>query len=256
MKELNICYWGGNGNWGDELNKVLCQSISGKPVNKISVNCDDSTFRYYCVGSILQSAKSDNFEVWGTGFMRSNGSIKFKPNKVHAVRGPLTRDLLLKQNIDCPEIYGDPALLYPKFYKPKITKKYKFGLIPHYVDVNHPWVKSFIGNKYVKIINIKNFNINEFVDEVNECEIILSSSLHGIICGDSYSIPSYWVELSDKVIGNGFKFRDYFSSVGRPLNDPIRPNLTDKIMDISHHFYDYKINIDLNKLLEVCPFKK
>ena len=95
-----------------------------------------------------------------------------------------------------------------------------------------------------------------FVNEVNQCQIILSSSLHGIICGDSYGIPSYWIELSNKVIGKGFKFNDYFASVGRPLNDPIRPNLTDRIKDISHHFYDYEIDINLEKLLEACPFKK
>ena len=28
MKDLNICYWSGSGNWGDELNKDLCEAIS------------------------------------------------------------------------------------------------------------------------------------------------------------------------------------------------------------------------------------
>jgi len=256
MNKLNICYWGVNGNWGDEMNKALCESISGKKVNKISLNDVNSTFRYYCVGSILQSVPSDNFEVWGTGFMHSDSNVKYIPNKVHAVRGPLTRNLLLKQKIECPEVYGDPALLYPNYYKPNISKRYKYGIIPHYVDINNHWVKKFKNNSNVKIINIKNFNTNNFVDEVNECEIILSSSLHGIICGDSYGIPSYWIKLSDRVGGNGFKFKDYFASVGRPLLDPIIPTQRDKIKDIRHYFYDYKIDIDLNKLLEACPFKK
>lgn len=254
--KLNICWWGGNGNWGDELNRVLCKNISGKEINKIKVNDISEEFRYYCIGSILQSPKGGNFEVWGTGFMRSNGSVKYKPNKVHAVRGPLTRDLLLKQGIDCPEIYGDPALLYPRFYKPNVEKKYKYGIIPHYVDANNPWVLQFKNNKNVKIIDIKDWSINRFVDEVNQCETILSSSLHGIICGDSYGIPSYWIELSDKVHGAGFKFRDYFSSVNRPILDPIRPNLNQRIIDISNHFYKYKIDIDLDKLFNACPFKK
>lgn len=256
MNLINITWWGNNGNWGDELNKALCEKISNKKVNKINLNENNSTFRYYCIGSVLQTVSSSNYEVWGTGFMHNNSSVKFKPNKVHAVRGPLTQELLLKQNIECPNIYGDPALLYPMFYKPNVIKKYRYGIIPHYVDYNHEWVQKFKLNKEVKIINIKNWNINEFVDEINECEIILSSSLHGIICADSYGIPSYWIELSDRVLGNGFKFFDYFKSVKRDNDEPIKPKFSDRIIDFSSAFHKYKIDINLDLLYSVCPFKK
>ncbi len=256
MNDLNVCWWGNNGNWGDQLNKVLCSKISGKNINRINLTTTNNIFRYYCVGSILQTPCSPNFEVWGSGFSsKERSKLKFKPNKIHAVRGPLTRELLLLQDIDCPEIYGDPALLYPFFYKPNVTKKYKYGIIPHYVDADNIWVNKYKHNKNVKIINILNHNTDKFVDDINECEILLSSSLHGIIAGDAYGIPSYWIELSDKVLGNGFKFRDYFSSVNRPLYDPIKPKLNDYIKDFSHNFYEYKINIDLEKLYNSCPFK-
>lgn len=193
----------------------------------------------------------------GTGFMHSTSKIPFKPNIIHAVRGPLTRELLLKQKYECPETYGDPALLYPRFYKPNIIKKFKYGIVPHYIDKKNSWVNSFKNNPEVKIIDVLDYNINRFVDELNECEIILSSSLHGIICADSYDIPAYWIELSNKVQGNGFKFKDYFMSVNRPIIDPIKPNnYNNKIKDISKYFYDYKINIDLDKLYNACPFKK
>ena len=152
-------------------------------------------------------------------------------------------------------------MLYTKlFHKPQTKKKYKYGIIPHYIDQKTPWLKQFSKNPDVKIIDIitpaEEKHINRFIDEVNECEIILSSSLHGIILGDSLGIPSYWIELSNKVIGKGFKFADYFASVKRPIVPPIIPNELDRIKDISSAFHDYKIDIDLDLLYSVCPFKK
>lgn len=63
-----------------------------------------------------------NTEVWGAGIISENSLLKEKPSKVYAVRGPLTRQRLIKEGIDCPEIYGDPALLIPYYYRPKVTK--------------------------------------------------------------------------------------------------------------------------------------
>jgi pyruvyltransferase len=56
----------------------------------------------------------------------------------------------------------------------------------------------------------------KFVKQIHECEYILSSSLHGIIIADSYGIPAYHIELSDKIIGGQWKFKDYYESVKRP----------------------------------------
>lgn len=244
--------WATLPNWGDTINPILIEKISGIKPTLVKNNPD-----YLCVGSILSWA-TKNTIVWGSGFIAKDRKIKYDID-IRAVRGPLTRNMVLEQGYNCPEIYGDPALLYPRFYKPNIQKKYRFGIIPHYVDQNSKWLNQFLNNANVKIIDIKVPSderfINKFVDEVNECEIILSSSLHGIIAADAYGIPSYWIELSNNVIGNGFKFRDYFSSVGRPNIEPFRPNYTDKIKDFSSDFYKYDINIDLDLLYEACPFK-
>jgi pyruvyltransferase len=253
MNYINLTWWGTNGNWGDELNPFLVNKISGREIKRIENNSDD--FRYYCIGSILQTINSSNFEIWGTGFIDSGSKLKFKPNKIHSVRGPLTRKLLIEQGFDCPEVYGDPALLYPLFYRPEnINKKYKYGIIPHYIDRENEWVKKVEAQSDVKVINILDKSINKFIDEIHECDFLLSSSLHGIIAGDSYGIPSYWIEISNKVQGKGFKFKDYLESVERNI-EPIVIKYEDKLEDISKNFYEYKIKIDLKKLYESCPFK-
>jgi pyruvyltransferase len=245
--------WATSANWGDSLNPILIEKISGR--KPILANTNPN---YLCIGSVLQWAGPSTI-VWGTGFIGEDRRLSYKVD-IRAVRGPLTRNIILNQGYDCPEVYGDPALLYTKFYKPKTKKKYQYGIIPHYIDQKSPWLNQFKNNPNVKIIDIvvpsEEHRINRFIDEVNECEVILSSSLHGIILGDSLGIPSYWIELSDKVIGKGFKFTDYFLSVNRPVVNPIIPNSLDRIKDISSAFYKYKINIDLDLLYSVCPFKR
>jgi pyruvyltransferase len=175
------------------------------------------------------------------------------PKKISAVRGPLTRKRIIKTGIECPEIYGDPALLYPKIYKPNITKKYKLGIIPHYIEKENNFLKNFKKIPEIKLIDIEG-PINSVVDDICSCKYIASSSLHGIILADAYCVSSVWIKFSDNVWGEGFKFRDYFLSVRRSETEPLVISEETMVDDIYNSFYNYKVDIDLNELLDVCPF--
>jgi pyruvyltransferase len=253
---LDRLFWSGpkKPNWGDILNRTLFRKISNN--TPVWTNFNSNERYYMCIGSILEKA-TPNSIIWGSGFMHQNGTVFSNPPDseftVTAVRGPLSREKLIEQGINCPEVYGDPALLYPRFYNPSVKKKYKWGIIPHYADWNNPMIEMWKDKKSegVKVINILNQNPKKFVNEVLECEIILSSSLHGIICGDAYGIPSYWIKLSDLVLGNGFKFKDYFASVKRLDENPIEWDGSFDNLDL----IPYVIDIDLDKLFDVCPFK-
>lgn len=270
MSHKNLVWWDGDlsfpncniYNWGDWLNPWLFSKISGTPIediNRISLYDEEETPRYYMVGSILDFPCSSNYEVWGAGFGHYNGSVpKYTPTKIHSVRGPLTRKKLIQDsNQSVPEIYGDPALLLPRYYTPKVKKEYKYGIIQHFSHKNiNGWVSKYRNNPNVNVIDIQNRSITGFIDEVNKCETILSSALHGIICGDAYGIPSYHINFDQDGKYNWFKFNDYYLSVGRPLTKPIHiDNDSIDINDMFPPLYNYFIDIDLEKLLDVCPFK-
>lgn len=57
--------------------------------------------------------------VWGAGFQ--NPQDTFGEGTVLAVRGPLTDDELMKRGYNKCGVYGDPGLLMPLIYQPKIT---------------------------------------------------------------------------------------------------------------------------------------
>lgn len=254
MQGFNLTWWTGEGgkNFGDAISPIIAEAISGKKANLVPVGDKSEVHRFLSTGSILPCT-APNYEVWGSGIMHEDAKIEVKPKAVHAVRGKLTREVLLKNGVECPEVYGDPCLLYPLFYKPIRRKRFRIGIIPHYVDQDNEWVKKFSQNPFVKVINILN-EPQQVVREVIECDMIFSSSLHGVIVGDAYGIPSYWIELSNKVHGKGFKFRDYFSSVNRPMLPAIDPQKFETTNRLEREAYNYHLEIDLVKLLKSCPF--
>ncbi len=246
------CRQSRRGNFGDMLSPVLTKSLSGK--NAVFRNTGS---RLFAVGSLLKFADRGD-TVWGTGFISATDKCK-RGLDIRAVRGPLTRDIIRKQGFDCPEVYGDPGLLLPALYpqlkqgmKHKQERKQKgIGIIPHYVDYER--VRSQLAHKGFRVIDIR-AGIDQVIKAATQCEVLLCSSLHGCILGESYGIPTAWVELSDKVVGKGFKFRDYYASTDRA------PECVDwrKRIDI-----DCAVNmaldlsppkIELNPLLDAFPY--
>ena len=238
-------------NWGDALSPVLCSMLSGKPVKKMLWTHQN---RYFAIGSILEHANS-RAEVWGSGFVWPDGKFSEAAPKIHAVRGPRTRARLLELGIECPEIFGDPALLFPLFYNPEVEKKYAVGIIPHFSDKDTAWIKRQQTNAdpNIRIIDVEG-GIEEFVREVKSCELIVSSSLHGLICADAYGVPNVWVKLSDILWGGSFKFCDYHESVGREAPAVITPDADTPLSWITQHHRPYTASLDLRPLINACPF--
>lgn len=95
------------------------------------------------------------------------------------------------------------------------------------------------------------------IKDIFSCEKTFSSSLHGLIVSHAYNIPCVWVEFLDKVIGNGFKFKDYLKSVNLDEYKPAHfRNEIPEFEDLMKLFDDKKFNIDINlkPLEKACPF--
>jgi pyruvyltransferase len=161
--------------------------------------------------------------------------------------------MLISMGVPCPEVYGDPVLLYPIFYNPLVEKKYILGVIPHFIDNNSDSLKIFTNHPEVLVIDILD-DVNVVIENILSCSLIASSSLHGLIASDAYGIPSVWIELSSNIFGGRFKYYDYFLSVKRYDENPVIINENTTVQDILNAKREYKIDIDLVKLLEVCPF--
>lgn len=209
MKPIKLYWSASKKNVGDWLSPLIVGAQTKRSIEHAKANdCE-----LMSIGSILHKAKSrlwsPAIDVWGSGLIRDQAPKKTK-HRIHAVRGKLTRDRVKAGN---DVAVGDPGLLIAKVLPQyeATEKKYSIGLIPHYEDQTDPQVERFIAkNPSVKLLNILN-DVEVFVKELTECEFILSSSLHGLIMSDAYSIPNQWLVLSDKVEGNNFKFHDYYS---------------------------------------------
>ena len=209
LRKVPLVYFDGVLNAGDQLNVDVFEWVTGRK----TYNSKSRVFKHFLgVGSILFYA-NERSVIWGSGFIDENtprGMLKF--NKVIALRGELSRQALDKKNkykFDGP--LGDPALLMPSIFNPEVEKKYRVGIVPHYAQQEFlASISSSCGDD-IKIIDIKTSG-KEFIKDLLECEVIISSSLHGLILSDAYGIKNCWVQLQNGINGGQFKFRDYYST--------------------------------------------
>jgi len=242
-------FWHRSANFGDCIAPYLVEKITG--LEATFVSNEDKQGHFAIVGSLLDCAPMNNTIVWGCGFVYETG-LTYKPLAIHAVRGELSRARYIAAGINCPEVYGDPALLLPKFYKPEIKKQYRLGIIPHVIDYIKV-LKDYANVNDEHLIIDLTQPVETVIDQILSCDKTISSSLHGLIVSHAYGIPSRWVEFSDKVLGGGFKFRDYFTTVDgntRPLDGRGKLNLDSGINAID---FDFEIRVSLDALTKSCP---
>ena len=224
-------FWvNGKPNFGDQLTPYVFDYF-GIPH---SMSAKLGKCQAMCIGSIAHRA-TDNMLVLGSGLMFEN-KFPINPNADYRfVRGPYTRQKILDAGGNCPEIYGDPAMLLPLFCD-ESKKEYDVGIVPHYVDYE------YTKQKYpeYKVIDVINTDPLAVAKEITKCKKIISTSLHGIIAAHAYGIPAAWVKFSKKVKGDGIKFNDHYASLG----------LTAQLSTMDNLIYTTG-TVNLNPIIEV-----
>lgn len=206
---VEIFYWSPQDrlNFGDFLAPVVVsrmlaakELLAEEPVSEAAT--------LLSIGSVLHFAK-DGDVIWGSG---RNGKIPdeshaFSRLDVRATRGPLTRRFLESKGIGAPEVYGDPALLLPHLFPTRFKRAPlagKIGIVPNLNDLGAIDCDQLIDPT-------RRWDL--VIDEILSCEMIVSSSLHGLIVADAFGIPAAQVRFSDAEAE--FKYIDYHAGVGR-----------------------------------------
>ena len=200
-------------NFGDILGPYI---LSKYDINLIYKS---SQPQLYTIGSLLHMMPND-YEgfIWSTGYMYPTKVLSLKNDPI-CVRGKLSKKYF-KNDTSNTEV-GDGGLLLDKIYTPKKTNiRYKLGVFPNYCDIinmrDDPIEKYDAFNRPdVKIIDPRNY-IETVIDDLNSCDNVVTSSLHGAVVCDAYGI-NYGVfsaretDLAIHKMQGSFKFQDYFS---------------------------------------------
>lgn len=198
-----------------------------------------------------------NATMWGTGIMYDelHGGwwekyldANHRKLDIRAVRGPLSREIFLKLGHDCPEVYGDPGILMPLIYQPQpILPKQDYCIIPQYVTEVE--VRRYIPEE--KIISMNTDDYKSVIDRICSCQMVYSSSLHGIILAEAYGVPAVFFRGSCIPQAVDFKYMDWYASTGR-YNVPMAGSLVEAFATTPPELPDLQ-KMQL-KLMEVFPY--
>lgn len=246
--DRSIFYTGGRLNIGDSMVPWLIKRVSNHEY-QYSNPLERRGPHLLSIGSILQFATSDCY-VWGSGLISKDSRPKQQPKKFSAVRGPLTAKIMESTYRVTINTFGDPALLTPKFIDVSSFDSIcsGIGVIPHYVHYEQ-LSGQLRSDKSIKIIDVRTDDIVAFVREIKSCNVVYSSSLHGIIIAEAFGIPAIWIKLDDRVFGDDFKFHDYYASTDRDSVNPLHVN-SDNLLKMLIKEPNYSPNFDIIRQLQ------
>lgn len=243
---IRLYYWRDEPNFGDVFAAAVVTWLTGRAVTWTP---PQARRKLVAVGSVLPWAVSAGDIVWGSGLIRPCTGKLPRTAVVLAVRGPLTARNL-KLPADTP--FGDPGLLVSLLLDPedRSTAELRARTTQHYADAAQGGRKIVVVPNHVQFDTVRRFvrahqmeHVVRVVDPrlqwwevasaIRSAELVLSSSLHGLVFADAFHVPSLWFVASPPVVGGTFKYVDYFLGTGREPPRPMRlegiPRIVDRV---------------------------
>jgi pyruvyltransferase len=281
MKRKIKTYYADLPNMGDLLNELLIRDVFGQDL----VRHKPSTSELSCIGSGLDCFMETNKsypkwysyylktrsrfirysnQVWCTGFLfnETQDTPFIREMNFCSVRGELTKsrvEKIINKKLTIPT--GDGGLITPLLFNKPFEKKFKVGVVAHMNEQKHPAfsrILDFYNNSV--FIDLRHEPM-EVIKQIAQCEIIISSSLHGLIVADSFGIPSQWIVVTDALKGDGFKFADYYSAFGLEPNPINMLSMNTPVPTFNQVIDQFKITPDMmakkqKEIFDAFPFKQ
>jgi len=188
-------FWHQSSNFGDNITPYILDKIG---IDYVYTPSKINRTHYIMCGSVLPAANEHSI-IWGAGIAQDAEDINWiQPKEILAVRGELTRKMLLEKGIKCPKVYGDPAMLLPHLYPKEHNPTKKCGYVGNIIDHR------------ISDISIT-LPVEKFIDELLQYEAIQTSSLHALITASVYGLKAEWYPCHE-VIGGSFKFLDFINT--------------------------------------------
>ena len=275
MKKIKV-YYAKVPNMGDLLNKDIIEKLFNVKVIRRNYlfgtisGIGSGLGNYTMEGPIwkkvlkkISSLISPKVYIWGTGFVKykKEDSRLYKNTIFCAVRGNLSKERIEKltgKTLNIP--MGDAGILSSYLLDNEIIeKKYDVGIIAHYKEKEEPIFKKLCCKFNNSIfIDVQDDPLN-VIKKIAQCKYIISSSLHGLIIADSLRVPNIHIVVTNNLLGDGFKFDDYYSAYG--LNhffiDMNKDDIDSlKLIDKNYRITDKMVEEKKKIMINCFPFNK
>lgn len=281
-------------NFEDALSPVMTAMVGGLPVRRVPAK--SHSVRMAAIGAIGHTLEGGQVHVWGTGCSpwknpsaSADRRVAFAPPGhgaivLHATSGPVAERLMANGG-PRPGLYGDPAWLLPRFYRPRIRKKWKLGVILHLSELADrsyearplpAFARYRVPEAYEDDVHLITTvtplgvpALKAKLDEILACERIVSMSMHGLIVAEAYGIPCLYFPPLPEPRGLGrlaldpegpadLRIVDLYLGLGRRhvpayFQDRGLPTDWGAVMDAVDRAWE-PADFDAERLIEAFPF--